>query len=308
MDKKNQLNYIANSIPEFLKIIQEIHKSEEHCWYRGHKDARYLLTPNLYREDKLEACEPAEADVCSLNISRGSIPYKFKRKQKEAFQNFKKDGLAFVSHKPNNNFEWLVLMQHYGGDTQLLDWTTNPLISLYFALNDIQYDNNKSNSKNDFNLTMEDYIKEAVEKNEWINAYQLSNFDSSDYAVIYIINPLKINDNNLQIKNPKIILSSDDVYQNLLEPYLYFDQSRDRYPICVEAPKNDRRTYIQGSAFTLHGHYIDGLDWFTSGQDLVYKVYIPNEMGIQMKEDLKNIYNITHSFVFQDLSNVVKDS
>ncbi len=79
------------------------------------------------------------------------------------------------------------------------------------------------------------------------------------------------------------------------------------YPICIEAPKNDKRTYIQGSTFTLHGSLIDGLDWFTCNQNLVYKIYIPNVEAARMKEELKKIYNITHGFVYQDLSNVIKD-
>jgi hypothetical protein len=266
-----------------------------------------ILAPNLYREDKLIRCANHEADVCSLNTDRGCKPFKFKKEQRKAFEQFKKDGLAFVSQKPDNDFEWLVLMQHYGGDTQLLDWTTNPLISLYFALNNIQYNENEV-SKNDFNETMQEYIENAVEHNKWINAYDLSNFLSSDYATVYVINPTKINDNNLKIQKANIILSSDKKYEHLLEPYLNFDMSEDRYPICIEAPKNDRRTYIQGSAFTLHSIYIDGLDWFTSSKDLVYKIFIPNEAGIKMKNDLRDTYQITHSFVFQDLSNVIKDA
>jgi hypothetical protein len=82
-------------------------------WFRGQTNARWRLTPGLVRSGGTGWLQ-AEARLLTR---------------------FRQNALPLVppGTKTDSNWDWLLLMQHYGVPTRLLDWTENALAGLYFA-------------------------------------------------------------------------------------------------------------------------------------------------------------------------------
>lgn len=68
------------------------------------------------------------------SISRKGLPSEILENETKLFSRFKKEGEPCLHIPPNNDWDWLIVAQHHGLPTRLLDWSYDPLVALWFAL------------------------------------------------------------------------------------------------------------------------------------------------------------------------------
>jgi hypothetical protein len=103
------------SFEDFISAVRAY--DGEYTVYRGIKHKDYDLRPRVGRIVLSDDKKLLQEEIRLLRWFRDrSVPY------------------VNISTTDWENWDWLVLAQHHGLPTRLLDWTRNPLVAAYFAV------------------------------------------------------------------------------------------------------------------------------------------------------------------------------
>jgi len=106
---------------DYFEIVTFTLKYHWPTWvFRGQVDADWPLLPKIDRDNYLEY--------------RSCLGLKRLKHERAILDEFKRWSRPHLQISPRSEWEWLALAQHHGLATRLLDWTANPLVALYFAV------------------------------------------------------------------------------------------------------------------------------------------------------------------------------
>lgn len=197
----------ATDITVYLRKVREIREhwidksawtsrgDEKALWYRGQGNAEWGLTPSRWRKSFAQESE-SEMRLEFESVGRQLVP----------------------ADSQQDKWGWYFLMAHYGAPTRLLDWTINPLVALYFAVN--------------------------------------SDGPEVDGAV-WIIDPWEWNRIHIQGLYGPALPGWEETKPYLLDLESAMDtengDTRRKWPIAIEPPHIDRRITAQEGRFVLFG-------------------------------------------------------
>ncbi|MFS2114813.1 FRG domain-containing protein [Herbaspirillum frisingense] len=193
-------------------------------WYRGVGRANtYTLQPTLYRH-------PTKKTLEELIILEAEMMLDFERQG--VLHN-----AASATAVDQNDLRTLFYMQHYQVPTRLLDWSTNPFISLYFALSSAAI--NPKNGRYE-----EDAAVWVLDPVAW-NSTALSHIRHGDAG------PLSHDTAKSSYGPRKLIVGK-------LEPTAL--STLNERPAAVLGTANNARMFAQRGVFTIFGRALDSME------------------------------------------------
>jgi hypothetical protein len=246
----------VESIRQYVELIEGILAGGNSVpWYRGCRAGHSELKPTLFRHRDV-------VDIDSL-----------KKLERQVLSRFKQQCVPYLTRSLDEPWEYVFLAQHFGVPTRLLDWTENPFVALYFAL-----ETNPS-------------------------------LDDCGDSTIWILDPAKWNQFVLaQSSYEGGPLSTDDPDFTGYEPSPAGPTRKD--PVGIYGTHNSARIVAQKGVFTIFGLNISPMEEMYLASDYpadcLVRVNLPSDRLDGLRAGLSSI-GITHSVIWQDLDGLARD-
>jgi hypothetical protein len=217
------------SIRTFEKFITDVRSLSTYfnnpfLWWRGQADSTWTLSPGVFRNRK--------------EIFESSLNFDFMMKAKSRFPN---------CPTTNSNPSWLLLMQHYGLPTRLLDWTESPLIALYFAV-----ENEKEDEKD---------------------------------AVVYALQPFNLNSKQCDM-NAILSPGHSEIRPIFNDAFNINKTNSDQRIAAFQTEQFDIRHLVQQSEFTIHGS-ATAIEDLPKNEEFLGKIIISASAKGELRKMLK---------------------
>lgn len=197
---------------------------------------------------------------------------------------FKRRARPYIDQIPQNDFEWMFVAQHHGLPTRLLDWSTSPLVALYFAVA------NAPTCTGDGKRICEEFLDPEESDAR------------DDGLAVFVIDPKAINKEVVGIEDALDL----NVYKEQAKYYAHPTIDKAYLPICVFAPHATTRIKAQSGTFTLHGLCVRPMEYHAILRPHITKIFIPYTATAKIRSSLHKM-GVTRNFVFPSLDSIASD-
>lgn len=216
-------------------------------WFRGQGKECWELKPKLLRTHTVEH-------------------------EKSLINRFKQGATSLVDSPPKSEFEWLFVMQHYGLATRLLDWSENPLVGLYFAVNKPE--------------------EQEVD------------------GVLWLLAPAEPNERSgyRSIVDGEIPAFDDEILRNYSPQALSSERGSRLLPMAAISPRNNRRMQAQFGVFTISHRSDILINQITNDgarQDHIWRYIIPATEKASILNEL-SIIGVNRFYLFPELESIAE--